>query len=307
MPLSSETIALLRDEAYLALCRHALDRAISEASTKTQQIRETRPPFGILATKKTRETFEKSLQDAVNGETALQHRIDKVAMLETWIRSELRPQIHRYLHEVSPEYRCGSDVRSALTQISNQIAIYAESLQAYAREVRTLGLTIVNREGRENINRAYADLKQSASALDCQTLQYELNAQRVARVTEKTIFDGIRPPEPPIPTQAITVDRLAKLDETEAIVQMQQIEATIRATIAERIPHLQAAIDAAHEHVAQRESAYLDTYWQQLRAHAQTHYVAERDLDEVLNELSSRYIAQHKLQEVLQSPYLHER
>lgn len=307
MSLSPETIALLRDEAYLALCRHALDCAISEASAKTQQVRETRPPFGILATKKTRDVFEKSLQDAVNGETALQHRLDKVAMLETWIRSELRPQIHRYLHLVSAEYKRGSDVRSALTQISNQIASYAESLQAYAREVRSLGLAIVNREGRDNINRAYADLKQSAAALDCQTLQYELNAQRVARVAEKTIFDGLRTPEPPIPTQAITVDRLARLDETEATGQIQQIEATIRATIAERIPQLQAAIDAAHEHVSQRESAYLDNYWQQLRTHAQTHYVAERDLDEVLNELSSRYIAQHRQQEVLQSPYLHER
>jgi hypothetical protein len=88
---------------------------------------------------------------------------------------------------------------------------------------------------------------------------------------------------------------------------MQQIEGTIRATIAERIPQLQTAIDAAHEYVTQRESAYLDNYWQQLRVHAQAHYVAERDLDEVINELSGRYIEQHRQLEAQQSPYLHER
>jgi len=65
MSLSSETIALLRDEAYLALCRHALDHAISEAAEKTQQVRQTRPPFGFLGTKKTREIFVKTQQDAV--------------------------------------------------------------------------------------------------------------------------------------------------------------------------------------------------------------------------------------------------
>ena len=307
MSLSSETIALLRDEAYLALCRHALDHAISEAAEKAQQVRQTRPPFGILATKKTREVFEKSLQDAVDGQTALQHRLDKVAMLETWVRSEIRPQLHRYLYRVSAEYRSGGDVRSALTQVSNQISQYAECLQAYAREIRSLSLATVNREGRESINRAYAELKQSAAALDCQTLQYELNAQRAARVAEKTIYEGLRIPGPPIPTQAITVDRLAQLDEAEAVAQMQQIEGTIRATIAERIPQLQTAIDAGHEYVTQRESAYLDNYWQQLRVHAQTHYVAERDLDEVINELSGRYIEQHRQLEAKQSPYLHER
>jgi len=307
MSLSPETIALLRDEAYLALCRQALTDAFAEANSKLQQIRETRPPFGLLATRKTKEVFERSLQEAMEGETSLQNRLDKVEMLSTWVRSELRPQLHGYLWQVAPEYRHGADVRAALNRVGNQIDPYAEALQAYARDLRSLVHALVGAVGGTVIARAISDLRNTIQHLDAQTLQFELNCQRVTRTTEGSLFADIRTFPSPLPTQMATIERIVRLDDAQLLEQAQLIEANIRTLLATGIAEMRVVIEAARDRVAQIESEYLEKYWQQLRTYAEQHYVTERDLDEVLMEISERYIAQRRQDESQQCPYLNER
>ncbi len=60
MSLSEDTIGLLRDEAYLLLCRDTVQGALNLAAEKKDEVASTRPPFGVLARKKTREAFESS-------------------------------------------------------------------------------------------------------------------------------------------------------------------------------------------------------------------------------------------------------
>jgi hypothetical protein len=49
MSLPDDVISLVRDEAYLDLCRNALKDALERLVAEKQQVSETRPPFGILA------------------------------------------------------------------------------------------------------------------------------------------------------------------------------------------------------------------------------------------------------------------
>ena len=83
--LSAETIACLRDEAYAQLCRDSLTREAEAAAHETLRIEATRPPFGLLASKRTREDYETSLRSALHTETELRERLMQVGQLEQWL------------------------------------------------------------------------------------------------------------------------------------------------------------------------------------------------------------------------------
>ena len=74
MNLSDEVIAYLRDEAYAVLCKESLTEAIARIESEKEQIMTTRPPFMMLATKKTRHVFETSLRSALHTEAELRNR-----------------------------------------------------------------------------------------------------------------------------------------------------------------------------------------------------------------------------------------
>jgi len=80
------------------------------------------------------------------------------------------------------------------------------------------------------------------------------------------------------------------LGQAENIAELNRAETEAREFIltglketAEHGRHVQHACEQACE-------AYLSMYWQQLRDHALSHYVAPRDVDEVLAELTSHYV-----------------
>ena len=64
-------------------------------------------------------------------------------------------------------------------------------------------------------------------------------------------------------------------------------------------------LQASRVSCVQRQEDYLRQYWDQLRAHAQAHWVDEREVDEVLETLSARYdsdITRHQ-REVTHNPF----
>jgi len=93
MSLPDDVISLLRDEAYLDLCRNALKDALENAIAEKQQVTETRPPFGILATKKQREVFESSMQTVLDTESAIEARLGKLEAIENWLKSAIRERL----------------------------------------------------------------------------------------------------------------------------------------------------------------------------------------------------------------------
>jgi hypothetical protein len=67
-------------------------------------------------------------------------------------------------------------------------------------------------------------------------------------------------------------------------------------------------LQASRVSSVQRQENYLQQYWDQLRAHAQAHWVEERDVDQVLDTLGERYddaIARRQ-REVTHNPFVSE-
>jgi hypothetical protein len=117
-----------------------------------------------------------------------------------------------------------------------------------------------------------------------------------------------------LPIQAAVgwVDNLALMHDRDALPAAQEMESDARAVVAKRLTEFHASATAALESIATIDTQELENYWEVLRAHALAHYVQERDVDEVLNELNERYVVANieRRQRVIESqvdPYGHER
>ncbi|HKB92382.1 MAG TPA: hypothetical protein VKC60_17835 [Opitutaceae bacterium] len=306
MPLSQETIDLLRDEAYLALNRQTLTAAIKAVSSRIKQLKESRPPFGVLASRKTRDAFEAEMQTANENELTFKSRLAKAEMLENWVKQRLRPSIHDYLCGASVEYQRGNDVRLAFDRLIVQVDRYPEYLQAFARDLRALIKVLATGGGRVALAHTRADLRKSAETLDCQALQLEIAGQRIIRAAEGSLFSEIKIHQPAFKAQSALVDQLTKLDDSEAQKCAHQAETEARTFLADGLHRLRTAAEASRSRISHIESDYLEKYWQELRTHAQTHYVEDRDLTEVLHELTERYVGHRQHEEsVAHDPLIH--
>src|SRR4051812_48736076 len=116
MGLPQPTIELLRDEAYVGVCRGALQERLDALERETTELVNSRPPFGVLAFRRTRDAFEHSLQVATESNAALRERPVRFARIETWLRACLKEDLAKYLEEVSPEYQRLTRVQRLLSE-----------------------------------------------------------------------------------------------------------------------------------------------------------------------------------------------
>src|ERR1035438_8186155 len=85
MSLPDDVILLLRDEAYLDLCRTALSEANERLVAEKDQVAQTRPPFGLLATKKQKEAFEASMQNLLNNKAGIAEACLRYSRSRSWM------------------------------------------------------------------------------------------------------------------------------------------------------------------------------------------------------------------------------
>jgi hypothetical protein len=103
--------------------------------------------------------------------------------------------------------------------------------------------------------------------------------------------DGLQLPDPPEFRQVGWVDKLASLISSQATAEAVRCETEARAFCAEGIRNLLRQAQEVRDACLDAANAILAQYWRQLRVHAQSHFVKERDLDEVIAELSQHRIA----------------
>src|SRR5271157_3873361 len=125
MSLPDDVILLLRDEAYLDLCRTALTEAQERLVAEKDQVSQTRPPFGILATKKQREAFEAAMQSLQSNEAGIAARLGKLDVIEKWLKNAIRDRVRDYLRQASENYRRSTKI--------------AESIRAWDRLIEHYG------------------------------------------------------------------------------------------------------------------------------------------------------------------------
>src|SRR5688572_12375879 len=114
MELSKATLELLRDEAYVCLCRETVQKSLQALEQEKAQLVNSRPPFRVLAGKKTREAFETSLRTTDDTETALRDRLARAERYETWLHRCISRDLAGYLEAVSTEYRRVSEIQRLL-------------------------------------------------------------------------------------------------------------------------------------------------------------------------------------------------
>jgi hypothetical protein len=317
MSLPDDVISLLRDEAYLDLCRNALKDALEHLVAEKQQVSETRPPFGILATKKQREVFENSMQTVLDTETAIEGRLSKLEAIERWLKNAIRERLRDYLKQASENYRRSAKITEAVNAWDRLIEHYGEQLLALARNIKNVSVSFAGAAGgvRSAFGdraQAFAELRMGADSLDRTALQLESLTRSMAMIAANSPYKDVQLVELPIKGVVNWVDNMALQHDKDALPAAQEMEADARNVVSKKLNHFHANAASALETIAGIENQELESYWEVLRAHALAHYVQERDVDEVLNELNERYVVSNieRRQRAIESqadPYGHER
>jgi hypothetical protein len=295
MSLPDSTITLLQDEAYLHLCRKTVDDALGQTAAQRTEVESTRPPFGILATRSTRQAFQASLQTVLTGEAALRSRLAKITLLENALKSRIQRELHAFLERASADYGKSSRVLAVIDAWELLLPTYNEKLKALARELREASQSVqyqiqTSHEDYERRIRALAQLRFAAVSVDGAANQMETVSQRIPQAGG-ALFSCITLPEPPFIRQTEWTDRVIKLPDPELVAALNRAESGVRSLIADNLALLRTHAARARNLVGDVAYQYLEHYWSQLRAHAQAHYVSESDVDDVIARLEERYIA----------------
>jgi hypothetical protein len=295
MSLPDDVISLLRDEAYLDLCRNALKDALDRLVAEKQQVSETRPPFGILASKRQRDDFEASMQTVLDAEGAIQVRLGKLEAIENWLKSAIRDRLRDYLRQVSENYRRSAKIAEAIKSWDRLIEHYGEQLLALARNIRNVSVSFKGAAGgvRSAFGdraQAFAELRMGADSLDRTALQLESLTRSMAMIAANSPYKDVLLAELPIKAVVNWVDNMALQNDRDALPAAQEMEADARNVVSKKLNNFHASATAALEALVGIDAQELESYWEVLRAHALAHYVQERDVDEVLNELNERYV-----------------
>ncbi|HYP17180.1 MAG TPA: hypothetical protein VEQ65_08205 [Opitutus sp.] len=295
MSLPASTITLLQDEAYLTLCRGTVEAALEGVTAQKNEVVSTRPPFGILATKKTRAAFVSSLHTVLNTEAELRQRLGKVELLEHALKRRVRAALESYLDEASPQFAKRNGVLAAIDGWESLLDNYGEKLKALARQLREAASAVKqsatpSRDAYENRVHCFALLHRAAAGVDGAAGVLEANAQRLAQAAGP-LFASVQLPEPPFIRQTEWVDRVLRLTDPEMMSALARLESAVRALLADSLGELHAKVARVRDQVSALARDYLENYWGQLRSHALQHYVSESDVDDILVGLEERYIA----------------
>lgn len=317
MSLPDDVILLLRDEAYLDLCRTALNEARERIVKEKEEVAMTRPPFGILATKKQRDIFEASMQTVLDTEAGIGSRLGKLEAIEKWLKNAIRERLREYLRQASENYRRSGKITEAIKSWDRLIEHYAEQLLALARNIKNVSVSFAGSAGGARAAftdraQAFAELRMGADSLDRTAVQLDSLTRTMVMYAANSPYKEVQLPDLPITGVVGWVDQLALQNDRDALPAAQEMEAAARGIVAKKLSEFHSKAAEALATIATIESHELENYWEVLRAHALAHYVQERDVDEVLNELNERYVVAtiERRQRAIESqadPYGHER
>lgn len=313
MELSETALGLLRDEAYAYLCRETLKEKLADLEREKATIASTRPPFGVLARRETRDAFTQSMRTALDNEAALRERLTQVERLEDWLQPMIREEITAYLKVASPDYHRFAQIRELLSTWANVFAALPELLLGFARDLKVFREETASgaSSGRDRVQ-ALAVLRETASRVEEQYNQLSLSAQALQQLTQAhaDLAREIRLPALPDLRRAGWVSQLALMPLEQCLKETRQVETDVREFLTSGHAAAFARVEASHSACTHLEQRFLQYYWNQLRSHAQTHYVQERDIDDVLAELAQRYVQSDILRHqkaLTRDPFVSER
>jgi hypothetical protein len=293
----------------VCLCRETVQESLRALERNKTELTHSRPPFGVLAAKKTRDAFESSLRNTDETEASLRDRLARAERYDTWLHRCISRDLAAYLEAVSPEYQRVSEIKRLLEEWERCVTrLLPDTLVAYAREMRGLRLAVTT-TGRIERPAAHeiALLHEISLRVEDQLDQITQIADAVnGHSLEIGLLEVRMPPLPQFRRNA-WVHWLCAVPLDQAMIDVARAEGEIRAFLNGMQP-ITGRIQASRVSCVQRQEDYLQQYWGQLRAHAQAHWVEERDVDEVLATLAARYDAEiiRRQREVTHNPFIKE-
>ena len=257
------------------------------------------------------------MQTVLDTESAIEARLGKLEAIENWLKSAIRDRLRDYLKSASENYRRSGKIGEAIRQWDRLIEHYGEQLLALARNIKNVAVSFAGAAGGVRSafgDRAqnFAELRMGGDSLDRTAVQLDSLTRTMAMYAANSAYKDVQLVELPIKNVVGWVDNLALQHDRDALPAAQEMEADARAVVAKKLTLFHASAEAALEAMVAIDQQELDNYWEVLRAHALAHYVQERDVDEVLNELNERYVVANieRRQRAIESqvdPYGHER
>jgi hypothetical protein len=307
MELTKATVELLRDEAYVTLCREAIEECLETRKREKVQAASSRAPFAQPVPPRTNPPTTFKVDDT---DVALLARLTRVNQLETWLKRRIRNDLMQHLEETNPTFQCCVRIQQWLNEWEFCVRhVLPESLGEFGRELRGLRAAVgevEQRRGPQPFAREFFSLRKIAARLEEQQWQVARIASAVSGHAQQIGARDVNPPVLPNFRRLVWVDWLAVVPVGHLVAEVTRIEGEIRSFLNrglnETMDRLQACRDAGND----RQDAILRVYWNRLRTHAQSHYVEERDVDDVLDSLGRRYdpeIARFQ-RETTRSPFL---
>lgn len=310
MELSPTTIERLRDEAYAMLCRCSVLQSLERLEQEKATLASTRPPFGFLAPKQTRDAFEHSMRAATGTAAALDTRLGQIIQLEQWLQGMLHDEIHSYLTAVSPDFRRFAAAGELIDRWQIEFRALPELLLAFARDVKNAAQQSASNPTARDLQ-FFAILRDSALRVEKHLDGLDSIVTQIILLLPSEAAAEVRMPALPDFRRVGWVNQIAAYPAPQLLAETNRVELEARQFVAHGHHAIPPRLDAAREAYRRHEELFLQNYWNQLRAHAQAHYVEERDVDEVINDLMQRYVtsdlARRQRALVSEDPFLGER
>lgn len=295
MSLPDDVIPLLRDEAYVHLCRDALKGAIESVATQKQELSEVREAYGIASGTGEAAASVASMRDLLESEAALETSLAALEAIENCLTPAIRERLGNYLARASESYRRGAKIAASISAWDQLLDTYGERLLALARNIKSVSMSFAGAAGAARSAfgeraQALAELRMSADNLDRTAFQIESLARTVAMFAAGSPYENAVLPELPIKGVVEWVDNLGLRHERDVLAALQDMEHDVRTLVAKKLAYFHGKAASTYESIGVVNNHELEGYWQVLRSHALAHYVQDRDVDEVLSELHERYL-----------------
>ena len=293
-PLPVTIASLLPDEAYANLCRESLTEELDKIRSTKERILTTRPPFGMLASSETRSMFRTSLRAALDNEAGLQGRLDQITQIDAWLKEDIEKALQNYLPGSSSDFRICHEASMTVTNWEHAVQALHELAVALARDAHALNVLVKGgTASQQKPSLVQQTRRRAVTNLRATVLAMQAGIAGVAEVQKEFVrlcdsqADGLQLPGAPAFRDATWVDGLAKLTDHQVTTETQACETEARIFCATGMIALLREGGEVREACIDAGRAILAKYWRQLRVHAAQHYVKEREVDEVIAELSA--------------------
>lgn len=306
---------MLRDEANLSIARHVLEDARSDCVTREEELKSQRPLIGFLASKKQREEQATAFAEIQGQIQAIDTMLMRVAAARERLHPNLRAALVDHFRQADPLYRQGLRAARFHEHWRRGHTVVADRLQAFIRDVRESRNAIAN-DIKNNRPRLSGDsawrlgnARQAAIELEREVGTLNNTAKEHADAVAGTHFAGIRLPLLEGWDCIFRIDSLTTRLLADALVECEKILADFAEI---KKPSLDTVTEifntAAAEH-AQLAENHLRERWSELLAYAETHYVADAELEVTLVDIEKRLEKSERarLMAQFQQPFSSER